>query len=93
MLAHMPTLIVWGERDNTIPLSHGLAAQKAVPGIRFERLPRAAHFPHLESPDELAMLLLDFMANTEPARIEDADWGEIVASGMLRSRPETAGRV
>jgi pimeloyl-ACP methyl ester carboxylesterase len=79
MLAHMPTLIVWGERDNTIPLDHGLAAQKAAPGIRFERLARAAHFPHLESPEELAEILLDFIDDTEPARIEDADWGEIVS--------------
>jgi pimeloyl-ACP methyl ester carboxylesterase len=80
MLAHMPTLIIWGERDNTIPLAHGLAAQKAAPSIRFERLPRAAHFPHLESPEELAEILLDFIAGAEPARIEDSDWGEIVSA-------------
>ena len=44
LLAPMPTLIVWGERDNTIPLAHGRAAHDAIPGSRFETLPRAAHF-------------------------------------------------
>jgi pimeloyl-ACP methyl ester carboxylesterase len=54
LLARMPTLIVWGERDNTIPLEHGRAAHEAIPHSRFETLPRAAHFPHLEDPEGLA---------------------------------------
>ena len=40
LLDGMPTLIVWGERDHTIPLAHGLAAHRAAPGSRFESLPR-----------------------------------------------------
>jgi alpha-beta hydrolase superfamily lysophospholipase len=82
----MPTLIVWGERDNTIPLEHGLATHRAVPHSRFETLPRAAHFPHLEDPDGLAEVLRDFVATTEPAPIADADWGGIVARRSPRSR-------
>ena len=35
----MPTLIVWGERDPTIPAAHGLAAHAVVAGSRFETLP------------------------------------------------------
>jgi pimeloyl-ACP methyl ester carboxylesterase len=86
LLAGMPTLIVWGERDNTIPLRHGLAAQQASPNIRFERLPKAAHFPHLEDPEGLACALLDFIETTEPARIEDGDWGELVSPRAPRRR-------
>ena len=78
LLDGFPTLIVWGERDNTIPLSHGRTAHEAVPGSRFETLPRAAHFPHLEDPDGLAAVLRDFLETTEPVRIEDGDWGEWV---------------
>jgi pimeloyl-ACP methyl ester carboxylesterase len=79
LLSEFPTLVVWGERDNTIPLAHGLATHEAVPGSRFETLPRAAHFPHLEDPDGLAAVLADWLATTTPARIDDADWGRIVA--------------
>jgi len=79
LLTDFPTLVVWGERDNTIPVAHGVATHEAVPGSRFETLPRAAHFPHLEDPEGLAAVLADWLATTEPARIDDADWGRIVA--------------
>ncbi len=88
LLAGMPTLIVWGERDHTIPLAHGRAAHHAAPGSHFETLPRAAHFPHLEDPAGLAGILGDFLAHTEPARIEDGDWGAIVSPSAPRSRRE-----
>jgi pimeloyl-ACP methyl ester carboxylesterase len=37
----MATLIVWGERDRTIPIEHGRAAHAAIPRCRFETLLRA----------------------------------------------------
>ena len=74
LLDGMPTLIIWGERDRTIPIAHGLAAHAAAPNSQFATLPRAAHFPHLEDPDGLADLLLDFLAGNEPRAISDADW-------------------
>jgi pimeloyl-ACP methyl ester carboxylesterase len=86
LLSAMPTLIVWGERDNTIPLSHGRAAHEAAPGSRFETLARAAHFPNLEDPEGLAAVLRDFLETTQPARIDDADWGAIIAKRSPRSR-------
>jgi pimeloyl-ACP methyl ester carboxylesterase len=75
LLDGFPTLIVWGERDHTIPIAHGRGAHAAVPGSRFETLPRAAHFPHLEDPDGLAAVLRDFIETTEPVSIEAGDWG------------------
>jgi pimeloyl-ACP methyl ester carboxylesterase len=90
LLDSMPTLIVWGERDRTIPLEHGLATHRAVPHSRFETLPRAAHFPHLEDPDALADVLLDFLATTEPAPIPDAEWGGIIARRAPRVRRDAA---
>jgi pimeloyl-ACP methyl ester carboxylesterase len=90
LLASMPTLIVWGERDNTIPLEHGRAMHEAVAHSRFETLPRAAHFPHLEDPEGLARVLLDFIDSTDPARIEDADWGGIIEPRAPRARQSAA---
>jgi hypothetical protein len=72
-------MIVWGERDNTIPLKHGRAAHEAIPHSRFETLPRAAHFPHLEDPDALSEVLREFLASTQPGRIDDAGWGGLLS--------------
>jgi pimeloyl-ACP methyl ester carboxylesterase len=79
LLERFPTLIVWGERDRTIPLEHGRATLDAVPGARFETLPKAAHFPHLEDPVGLAEVLRDFMETTQPAYIGDSDWGDLIS--------------
>ncbi|HEX2266511.1 MAG TPA: alpha/beta hydrolase, partial [Solirubrobacterales bacterium] len=79
LLGGIPTLIVWGERDRTIPIEHGLEAERAVPNCRFETLPRAAHFPNLEDPDGLAAVLADFMATTAPAHIVDSEWRDVIA--------------
>ena len=86
LLESLPTLIVWGERDNTIPLSHGAAAHEAIPHSRFRTLPRAAHFPHLEDPQGLSEVLREFMGDTRPGVIEDGDWGAILARRSPRSR-------
>jgi pimeloyl-ACP methyl ester carboxylesterase len=86
LLEALPTMIVWGERDNTIPLAHGRDAHAAIPHSTFQTLPRAAHFPHLEDPDGLSELLREFIATTRPGRIEDGDWGAILARRSPPSR-------
>jgi pimeloyl-ACP methyl ester carboxylesterase len=86
LLDGVPSMIVWGARDRTIPPEHGRAAHRLAPGSRFELLEKAAHFPHLEDPDGLAALLLDFLASTEPAAIEDGDWGRLLAPRAPRDR-------
>jgi len=78
LLGEMPTLIVWGERDRTIPLQHGLEAQHSIPNCRFETLPRAAHFPNLEDPEGLARILGDWVATTAPAHIVDSEWRDVI---------------
>ena len=84
LLDGMPTLIVWGALDRTIPISHGLDAQRSIPNCRFESLPRAAHFPHLEDPAGLGAVLDDFLATTVPARIEDSEWGAVIGQCTRR---------
>jgi pimeloyl-ACP methyl ester carboxylesterase len=86
LLESMPTMIVWGERDHTIPLAHGVAAHEAIPDSRFHTLPGAAHFPHLEDPAGLSAVLREFMRSTSPGVIEDGDWGAILARRSPRSR-------
>jgi pimeloyl-ACP methyl ester carboxylesterase len=85
LLGEMATLIVWGERDRTIPAAHGEEAARAIPRCRYETLPRAAHFPHIEDPEGLAGVLADFLATTAPVRIDDSEWGAAIAQ-RARSR-------
>ena len=87
--APTPTLIVWGGRDNTIPIAHGRAAHQAIPSSRFEVLDRAAHFPHLEDPAGLATVLAGFLETSASAPIPDSEWGEVING---RSAPKKATR-
>jgi pimeloyl-ACP methyl ester carboxylesterase len=68
-LAAIPTLLVWGARDRLIPVAHGRAAQRAIPGSRLEVFERAGHTPHLSDPGRFVALLREFAAgdSTRPA--------------------------
>ncbi|HEX6391471.1 MAG TPA: alpha/beta fold hydrolase [Solirubrobacteraceae bacterium] len=89
LLAGIPTLIVWGGRDGTIPIEHGIEAHAAIPGSSFVTLPRAAHFPHLEDPEGLAAALHDFLASTAPAQLDEDAWQELLR-GRAQPRPRVA---
>jgi pimeloyl-ACP methyl ester carboxylesterase len=84
LLGDMQTLIVWGERDRTISIEHGVRAHEAIPNCRFETLPKAAHFPNIEDPDGLSAILADFLATTAPVQIHDHDWGSVLARRARR---------
>ena len=58
-----------------------------MPHSRFETLPRAAHFPHLEDPEGLAAVLRDFLETTAPAALDDDDWARVLARSP-RSRQD-----
>jgi len=79
LAAHLPTLIVWGERDPIIPAAHGEAAHAAIPGSRLEIFAGAGHFPHREQPVRFVSLVEEFVRSTEPAAMAEADW-----NGLLR---------
>jgi pimeloyl-ACP methyl ester carboxylesterase len=76
----MPSLIVWGDRDPIIPLEHGEAANRLMPGSRLEVMEGVGHFPQREDPVRLATLLTDFMRKTHPAVVEADDMRERVLS-------------
>ncbi|HEY5262076.1 MAG TPA: alpha/beta fold hydrolase [Solirubrobacteraceae bacterium] len=86
LLESMPTMIVWGEKDNTIPLRHGREAHEAIPHSRFSTLPGVAHFPHLEDTKALAGVLREFLADTEPCAMDDAEWGALLSRRSERKR-------
>jgi pimeloyl-ACP methyl ester carboxylesterase len=88
---HIPSLILWGERDRIIPPEHGRQAHRAVEGSRFELIRGAGHFPHVEAPDRVAEALLRFVRATEPAELSRQRLGELIRE-ELDERPGAAPR-
>ncbi len=70
LTAHMPTLIVWGDRDTIIPLDHAQRAHQAIPGSRLEIMEGVGHFPHAEEPARFVEILEDFLHSTEPSNFD-----------------------
>ncbi len=56
-----PTLIVWGEFDQLIPVTVGERLAAAIPRARFEVVGRAWHRPHVERPNAVAGLIVRFL--------------------------------
>jgi pimeloyl-ACP methyl ester carboxylesterase len=56
-----PTLIVWGEHDGVVPVSHGQAFQTEVADSVFTVLPACGHLPHVERPEGLANAVMAFL--------------------------------
>ena len=67
--AQLPTLIVWGAQDPFLPVSHAVAAHRAIPGSRLEIFDGVGHYPHCEAPERFVAVLVDFIASTKPARL------------------------
>jgi pimeloyl-ACP methyl ester carboxylesterase len=56
-----PTLVVWGALDPLVPVEHGRALARGVPGARFVVMADAAHNPMADRPIEFNRVLLDFL--------------------------------
>lgn len=58
----LPTLLVWGAEDKTVPVAVGAAAAKLLPGSTLVILQKAAHSPYYERADDFNAVMLDFLA-------------------------------
>ncbi len=56
-----PVLIVWGAKDQTIPVLHGIAAATLIPNAHLEIIPKCYHRPPVESPSEFNSILENFL--------------------------------
>jgi pimeloyl-ACP methyl ester carboxylesterase len=81
----MPTLIVWGDRDPIIPVTHARSTHEAIPGSRLEIFEGAGHYPHCEDPARFATVLSDFVTTTEPARLSHDEWARLLGEHMLNA--------
>ncbi|OHA21252.1 MAG: hypothetical protein A2849_00440 [Candidatus Taylorbacteria bacterium RIFCSPHIGHO2_01_FULL_51_15] len=58
---HIPTLLIWGERDVTTPIWDGRRLQRLIAHSRLEILKGNGHFVHQERPEEMAALIKTFL--------------------------------
>ena len=82
LAAEMPTLLIWGDRDPMIPVSHGIEAHRLMPGSRLEIFEGAGHFPFNDDPMRFVEVLRDFIATTDPAEFD----AELVRDLLLQGR-------
>jgi pimeloyl-ACP methyl ester carboxylesterase len=73
LASSMPTLIVWGDRDDIIPVGHAYSAHEAVPGSRLVIIEGVGHFPQIEAPEQFVDALVDFIDSTEPTAMGAED--------------------
>ena len=81
LAAQLPVQVIWGDRDPIIPVSHGHATHEAIPGSRLAIVPGTGHYPHVEDPDTVERILVEFMASTEPGHIDHRALGQLVSAG------------
>lgn len=57
----IPTLILQGELDTTIPMAEAKSLHEQIKGSSFFIIPRAAHLSNLENPEEFNAKLISFL--------------------------------
>ena len=58
----MPTLIIWGDSDTIVPLTHGEYLADVIPKAKLVVLKQVGHIPHIEEVDLFIEVMLSFLA-------------------------------
>ncbi|MFF5518333.1 alpha/beta fold hydrolase [Streptomyces coeruleorubidus] len=83
----MPTMLVWGGRDQVVPATHAGLGHVAMPGSRLEIFEDAGHFPFRTDPQRFERVLRDFIATTEPAPYSAEQWRRLLRNRTPGPRP------
>jgi len=62
---NQPTLVVWGREDKLIPLSFGERFHQEIKASRLRFIDNCGHMPHVECPEKLNPVLLQFLGDTK----------------------------
>jgi pimeloyl-ACP methyl ester carboxylesterase len=60
-IADIPTLLLWGERDQAVSCKSGLLLQKVFSNAQYVVLPDVGHLPYEEAPEEFNRIVLRFL--------------------------------
>ena len=58
----MPLLIIWGQEDRIVPVSHAYRAAEVLRDCKVHVIPRCGHWPQMEKSGEFNPLVLQFLA-------------------------------
>ena len=78
---NMPMAVLWGDRDQVIPVSHASRAAALAPTARVEVIPNAGHFPHKDHPQRFAKLVHEFVRSTPPATYSRGRFRALLRAG------------
>ncbi|WP_162907480.1 alpha/beta fold hydrolase [Allorhizocola rhizosphaerae] len=67
----VPTAIIWGEGDATVPVRHARRLARLIPGARLAVVRGTGHLPQLEAPQRVAAIIAAHIAHIaeHPARV------------------------
>ena len=57
----IPTLILWGKKDDVLPIIDAYYIKEKIKGSELKIIPKARHSPHREAPEELAEIIVQFI--------------------------------
>lgn len=55
------TLIIWGKNDKMVPVKYAGIFKERIANSRLEIMPKVGHSPHIEEPEKLAKIILNFL--------------------------------
>lgn len=58
----LPTLLVWGDSDRIVPTRHSGRASRSIPNSRLEIIKNCGHVVHLEAPERVTELMVDWLS-------------------------------
>ena len=59
----LPTLIVWGEKDKSTPMSDALMLKKLIKNSQLQIVKDSGHSPNVHKPEVLADIIINFLKN------------------------------
>jgi pimeloyl-ACP methyl ester carboxylesterase len=77
----LPLLLIWGQHDSLIPLTHAHETHELLPASRLEVFADSGHFPQLDEPERFIDVLGAFIDSTEPAQLDPEGWRELLKTG------------
>jgi pimeloyl-ACP methyl ester carboxylesterase len=82
LLAGMPTMILWGDRDPIIPVEHAHVAHEAIAGSVLHVFDGVGHFPQHDEPERFVRVVRDFIGSSAPATLSEAHLRELLSGSL-----------
>ncbi|WP_338892686.1 alpha/beta hydrolase [Rhodococcus sovatensis] len=79
---NLPVLLVWGDQDSVIPVSHAHLAHSAMPGSRLAVFRRSGHFPFRDDPIRFLHVLEEFFEETSALEFDESRWRHLLINGI-----------